>query len=259
MCKYGWSIFFVTIAPSLTKTITIFIYTALGLTIAHGDIAELLALAIWEQTDIGWDKLLLGKLLAFQIQRRQSGMLWHGWTLLLTIWSSLVYGARKPETPQCMERPSRSNIKSHCNRHKIKAIYEHPLQMASHFHSIFDIAFKNHLKINLHTHHNFQCLLRQHKPMKTHIRTMRCIARSQAKEQQLPETPYQAHRRAVQAAVKAICDKLYQKWHPVAKTYSFKRRPRQISSARGQWQLSLAPHQQSFWPEQSPSLRRHPP
>jgi hypothetical protein len=45
-CVSTDGLFFVTIAPSLTKTITIFIYTALGLTIAHGDIAELLALAI---------------------------------------------------------------------------------------------------------------------------------------------------------------------------------------------------------------------
>jgi len=31
-----------------------------GMTIAHGELGELLTIAVAEQTDIGWEKLLLG-------------------------------------------------------------------------------------------------------------------------------------------------------------------------------------------------------
>ena len=59
------------------------------------------------------------------------------------------------------------------------------------------------------TAHTFKLLLRQHHSMETHLRTMHREARNKAKERSQPETPRKGHRRTVQAANKAIREKLY--------------------------------------------------
>mmetsp|Transcript_13495 Transcript_13495/g.19359 ORF Transcript_13495/g.19359 Transcript_13495/m.19359 type:complete len:123 (+) Transcript_13495:1776-2144(+) len=77
-----------------------------------------------------------------------------------------------------------------------------PLQAAEHW-----LALISHrVKV---TKHNFQILLRQHKPMQSHLRTMRKEAREQARDRSLPTTPRKEHNRAVQEAVKAMKAKLY--------------------------------------------------
>ena len=111
-------------------------------------------------------------------------------------------------------------------RDRIRAIDAEPPSLAPRFRSIFEIPLEHRLKMSLQaaeqwislishqakvTNHNFQCLIRQHKSMTTHLRTMQQEARAQAKDRQLLETPRKAHRRAVQAAVKEMRDKLYQK------------------------------------------------
>ena len=249
-----------------------------GLTIAHGDIAELLVdLAIREQADIGWDRLLLGlgsiswKTLQETIDlsnpkapKRNATDWMNSAThslikFSLQCWkarNSAIHGATKQEQHRIALQQAQD---------KIKAIYENPPKMASHFHSIFDIPLEHCLKMSLQAAEHWlslishQVKITQHKPMKTHFRAMRCVARSQAKERQLPETPRKAHRRAVQAAVKAMRDKLYQKRHPVATTSSIKRRSRLISKMSTQQKISLEPYQRCSCPEQSLSLRHHPP
>ena len=82
-------------------------------------------------------------------------------------------------------------------RDQIKAIYAQPPSLAPRFRSIFEVPLEHRLKMSLQaaeqwismiahqvkvTHHNFQCLARQHKSIKTHLWTMRREARSQAKE-----------------------------------------------------------------------------
>lgn len=61
-------------------------------------------------------------------------------------------------------------------------------------------------------HHNFKYILRHHKPMATHLRTMHREARSQAKERTQPQlaTPHKVLSRAAQAAVKEMSDKFMQ-------------------------------------------------
>mmetsp|Transcript_1987 Transcript_1987/g.3068 ORF Transcript_1987/g.3068 Transcript_1987/m.3068 type:complete len:602 (-) Transcript_1987:27-1832(-) len=248
-----------------------------GLTIAHGDVAALLNLAVCEQTAIGWDKLLLGlgsitwKTLQEVIDSsnpktpKRNATAWmntavhHLIKFSLRCWkarNSTIHGETKKEQNQIALQKARDQI---------KAIYENPPQMAPNFRSIFDIPLEHRLKMSLQaaehwislishqvkvTHHNFRCLIRQHKPMKTHLRTMRCEARSQAKERQLPETPRKAHRRAVQAAVKEMRDKLYMKKSRIPMKIPSKRKPRKKPNNSGQRQLFSAP---------SPPLRHHPP
>ena len=109
-------------------------------------------------------------------------------------------------------------------REQINHIYEYHPALAPHYRSIFKIPLAHCLKMPLQaaewwismithqakvTQHNLKILMSQHKPMETHFRTMRREARQQAKDRALPETPRKAHRRAVQAAVKAMRERLY--------------------------------------------------
>ena len=66
------------------------------------------------------------------------------------------------------------------------------------------------------TNHNLECLLRQHKTMRTHFRTMRREARAQAKERALPETPTKQYSREVQRRVREMQVKLYAPKHKEA-------------------------------------------
>ena len=109
------------------------------------------------------------------------------------------------------------------------------------------------------TQHNFQCLLRQHKPMATHLRTMRREARSQAKERAQPITPHKAHSRAVQAAVKAMRQKLYAKRNKTSQNKN-KRGQRNHAShptIQSRPLLVSASTQQSI--SDQPTLRQLPP
>ena len=70
-----------------------------------------------------------------------------------------------------------------------------PLQVAEQWLSMI----AHQVKVTLHNH---GILMKQHKPMHSHLRTMRRATRQQAKDRTLPLTPKKAHSRAVQAAVK---------------------------------------------------------
>ena len=104
------------------------------------------------------------------------------------------------------------------------------------------------------THHNFQCLLREHKPMSTHLRTMRREARAQAKACNQPATPRKAHSRAVQAAVKEMRNKLYSK----RRTKSTKQ-PRNPKSTHRSTLFSTDQNGQQSLTQDRPPLRHHPP
>ena len=199
-----------------------------GLTIAHGEVAELLELAVNEQAIIGWDKLLLGMgsstwiLIQDRIddgnpnrpERTASDWLnsaiHHLLKFSIRCWkthNTMIHGASKLEQHQIALQHARE---------KITAIYNNPPSLAPHFRSIFEIPLDHRLKMPLQaaeqwlslishqvkvTQHNFKVLLRQHKPMQDHLRHMRRETSRQAKERNLPATPRKEHSRAVQAAV----------------------------------------------------------
>lgn len=111
-------------------------------------------------------------------------------------------------------------------REKIKLVYEKPPTLAPQFRSIYEVPLEHRLKMPLQsaeqwlamiahqakvTAHNLRLRLTQHQTMKSHLRTMRRIARTQAKERTQPATPRKAQRRAVQAANIAMREKLYSK------------------------------------------------
>ena len=257
-----------------------------GLTIAHGDLAELLSLAIREQTEIGWEKLLLGlgsttwKTIQNVIDAsnpkppKRSASAWMNASIhqllkfSLRCWkarNSKIHGSTKQEQQQ----KALQNV-----RDQIRDIYAHPPKLATHFRPIFEIPLEHRLKLSLQaaeqwislirhqakvTTHNFHCLVKQHASIKTHFRTMRREARSQAKERQLPETPRKAHRRAVQAAVKEMREKLYKKRRAITVTRSRRMTRNRLPSDGGETGKACGRRSRSSNTEQRPPLRHHPP
>ena len=163
-------------------------------------------------------------------------------------------------------------------RDKITDIYQNPPTLAPHFRSIYEIPLAHRLKMPLQvaeqwismimhqvkvTQHNFKILLRQHKPIKTHFRTMRRDARNQAKERNEPETPRKAHSRAVQAAVKAMREKLYAKRTDTTRKKKSTRKSKSSRPSKAATFQSTAgtSSRQPDAPETStrPPLRHHPP
>ena len=104
------------------------------------------------------------------------------------------------------------------------------------------------------TSHNLRILMSQHKPMESHLRTMRRIARQQAKNRKYPVSP----RSAVQAAVKSMRDKLYA-------SRTSKRRSRQPATNMMRNSLLLVSTQEQRAINQGgntsvrATLRHHPP
>ena len=98
--------------------------------------------------------------------------------------------------------------------------------LAPQFRSIYEVPLEHRLKMPLQsaeqwlamiTHQakvtapNLRILMMQHQTMHSHLRTMRRMARNQAKERKQPETPRKARPRVVQAANIAMREKLYAK------------------------------------------------
>ena len=252
-----------------------------GLPIAHGEVADLLAVAVHEQSLIGWDKLLLGlvartwKTIQEVIDSanpnapKRTATAWintathHLIKFSLRCWkarNSMIHGATRIE----QKRIALQNV-----RDKITAIYENPPALAPQFRSIHEIPLAHRLQMPLQaaeqwismishqvkvTHHNFQCLLREHKPMPTHLRTMRREARAQAKARNQPATPRKAHSRAVQAAVKEMRNKLYSRRRTKSTRQS--RKPR---STLRRTVLSADQNGQQSLTQDRPTLRHHPP
>jgi hypothetical protein len=258
-----------------------------GLTIAHGNVATLLQTAIQEQTAIGWDKLLLGlgsstwKAIQDAIDSanpnapKRNATDWMNSAVYqlikfsLRCWkcrNTMIHGASRQEQRQiALQRV----------RDKITEIYANPPTLAPQFRSIYELPLTHRIKMSLHaaehwvslithqakvSHHNFQCLLRRHKPMKTHLRTMRREARSQAKERAQPTTPRKVHSRAVQAAVQEMRHKLYAKRANKMGTTTIEHRRTRGSQPASQPSTHLALMSSIMSPTIAhPILRLHPP
>ena len=207
-----------------------------GLTIAHGDLAGLLELAVREQQVIGWEKLLLGmgskvwKTIQDLIDSanpkppKRNATAWLNSATHQFLKFSLRCWKERNNMVHGSTRQEQRAIELEQARDRIKAIYANPPTLAPQFRSILEIPLVHRLNMPLQaaehwlslidhqvrvTQHNTKILLRQHHTIQTHLRTMRLAARNQAKDRALPETPRKAHRRAVAAAVKEMREKLY--------------------------------------------------
>ena len=247
-----------------------------GIPITHGTSHQLLHSAISEQTRIGWDKLLVGLGSSAWITLQdyldsnnpkppqRSAIDWFNraaHSLLkfsLRCWkirNNMVHGATQKE---------QKTIALQKARERITNLYANPPTLAPRFRSIFEIPLAHRLKMPLQVAeqwlsmiahqvkvalHNHGILMKQHKPMHSHLRTMRRATRQQAKDRTLPLTPKKAHSRAVQAAVKEMRLRLYAPRDPSShsRTHPKPRRRRQRQSHR------------SFAQPIRPPLRPHPP
>jgi len=204
--------------------------------VVYEETETLLQQAIKEQSDIGWEKLLVG--LASTTWRtlqdfidsnnprapRRSASNWMNTVSHQFLKFSLQCWKQRNSTVHGSTRQEQKQIALQRVRERITHIYENPPSLAPNFRSIFAIPSAHQLKMPLQaaeqwvsmithqakvTSHNLRILMTQHKPMASHFRTMRKEARQQAKDRRLPSTPKKAHSRAVQAAVKSMRAKLY--------------------------------------------------
>ena len=156
-------------------------------------------------------------------------------------------------------------------REQIITLYRNPPDLAPRYRSIFEVPLEHRLKMPLQvaerwlhqifhqarvTQHNARLLLRQHQSIPSHFRTMRCVARQQAKDRHLPVTPKKAHRRAVQAANKEMREKLYAKQYQPTSNSGVKKRNSTKPSKRTHNSDSRDKTRQIIT---CPPLRRHPP
>ena len=205
---------------------------------ASGELAGLLQLAVDEQAQLGWEKLLMGlgtsawKTLQDFIDTnnptppQRTATVWMNVAMhqflkfSLRCWKQrnlMVHGSTRQEQRQI----ALQNV-----REQIKSVYAQPPVLAPGFQPVHAVPLEHRLKMPLQsaeqwlamiahqvkvTAHNFQLLLNQHQTIPSHLRTMRREARNQAKERTQPATPRKAHRRAVQAANIAMREKLYSK------------------------------------------------
>ena len=255
-----------------------------GLIIARGELAELLQLAIQEQEEIGWDKLLLGmgSIVWKTIQEivdagnpnppKRSATAWMNASVHQFLKYSLRCWKTRNRAIHGESYQEKQKLALQSVRESITELYNNPPQLAPQFRSIFEVPLGHRLRLSLQaaeqwlsliahqvkvTNHNFTVLLRQHKPMKTHLRTMRREARSQAKDRRLPETPRKAHSRAVQAAVREMRLKLYTKRHVSQQTRQHRRSKQFSLHQPTQSMRSL--EQVSNRPRGHQPLRHHPP
>ena len=260
-----------------------------GLPIAHGELDELLRIAVVKQTAIGWEKLLLGlgsntwKAIQAKIDAahprppQRSATAWMSTAIHTLIkFSSRCWKARNTMIHGKTGAEQRK-IALQQLWGKISALYQHPPSLAPQFPSIFEVPLEHRLKMSLQTaeqwlsliahqikvtNHNFRCLLRQHKPMKAHLLTMRLEARNQAKERNLPETPRKKHSRDVHRHVREMKEKLYAAKRPAARGPNSKHKRRRHSVTNGAHRrreqcITKSSKKQSL--TECPQLRFHPP
>ena len=252
----------------------------------HGELAALLTLAIQEQTTIGWDKLLVGmgaqswKTLQGYIdannprppQRTASAWMNSAMSSFLkfsiSCWkqrNKLVHGATKQEQHRFALQKARD---------KVKQLYDNPPALAHQFSAIQAVPLAHRLKLSLQstehwlstiahqvkvTAHNIQMLLRQHRSITSHFRTMRRIARNQAKERALPETPRKDRWRAVQARTAALCADSYKARSKKTSSTSMKHKLRGTRKAIAKRGKPGVGNTLSPYMKVRPSLRHHPP
>jgi hypothetical protein len=248
-----------------------------GLPIAHGEVAVLLQQAVEEQSAIGWEKLLLGigstkwKMIQEVIDNghpkppQRSATAWMNAAMHQLLKFSLRCWKYRNECVHGSTRQEQKQIALTKVREQIKSIYADPPPLAPRFQSIYAIPLDHRLKMTLQTaeqwvsliahqarvtQHNFKILLSQHKPMHTHLRTMRKEARNQMKERRLPETPRKARSRAIQLANAKMREKLYCKPAKITKHKTRKKLPCKRHSKRHTGSTSDMP---------GPPMRRHPP
>lgn len=201
----------------------------------YGETEALLQQAVHEQEAIGWEKLLVGlasttwwTLQAFIDSAnprapKRSASDWMNTITHQFLKFSLRCWKQRNNSVHGATRQEQEIIALQHVRERITELYENPPQLASHYQSIYAIPLAHRLKMPLQaaeqwvsmithqakvTSHNLQILLSQHKPMESHLRTMRRVARQQAKDRRLPMSPRKAHSRAVQAAVKSMRERL---------------------------------------------------
>ena len=260
-----------------------------GMTIAHGELGELLSVAVAEQTAIGWEKLLLGlgstkwKLIQATIDAshprppQRSASAWMNTAIHTLIKFSLRCWKKRNAMIHGCTGAEQRQIALQQVRDKIKAIYQDPPKLAPQFSSVYEIPLEHRLKMSLQTaeqwlsliahqmkvtQHNFQCLLRRHKSMHAHLRTMRREARSQAKERELPATPTKQRSREIQKQVREMKEKLYA-MKPKTKRGPHSHRKKQRISAEQSVSRGCKQHSLQLTTRTNltarPQLRLHPP
>mmetsp|Transcript_21231 Transcript_21231/g.30368 ORF Transcript_21231/g.30368 Transcript_21231/m.30368 type:complete len:442 (-) Transcript_21231:62-1387(-) len=255
-----------------------------GLQLVHGDLEALVQLAIDEQTQIGWDKLLLGfgtitwKTIQEFIDEhnpkkpQRTGAVWLNTAIHQMLKFSLRCWKQRNATVHGATRQEQKQKALQAARDKIRALYADPPSLAPHFCSLFAVPLEHRLKMSLQaaehwlstiahqvkvTQHNWSVLLSQHHSIKSHLRTMRREARHQAKERMKPTTHSNARSRAIQAEVKAMRDKIYSK-------KAITKKPRPLPSRvrnPGHRRYSKSPllQGQQLLHFGGPTLRHHPP
>ena len=175
----------------------------------HDDLSKLLQQATHEQSTIGWEKLLLGmgttlwKTLQDTIDSRnpappkRSAADWmnsaaHQFVKFsLRCWkmrNNMVHGRTRQEQHQKALEQARAQITQ---------MYQNPLDLAPHYRTLVDVPLEHRLHMPLQaakhwlslikhrikvTHHNIVVLTQLHRPISSHFRTTRCIARQQMKD-----------------------------------------------------------------------------
>ena len=204
--------------------------------ITHGEVSAILQKAIQEQTTIGWNKLLVGlwsvnwKLLQDLIdcnnpnKPKRAASNWMNTAMHQFLKFSMRCWKTRNQAVHGITRQEQLQTTLQHARDRITAIYNDPPELAPRYRASLAVPLEHRLQMSLTaaehwlslidhqarvTSHNRKLLISQHKPLHSHLRTMRKEARNQAKERHLPATPRKAHRRAVQAAVKEMRDKLY--------------------------------------------------
>jgi hypothetical protein len=220
------------------------------------DISFMLRCAIHDQTEIGWDKLMLGFSSSLW-KSLQSGIdsynpkapqrtaidwlnvsVYHLQKFSLRCWkarNAAVHGTTKQE----QQRIALDNTRA-----RITALYAAPPPLDPQFRPISDVPLTHRLRLPLQaaehwlsliqhqikvTTHNLKVLLKQHISIPTHVSNMQNAARRQRYERRQPETPRKAHRRAVQAANKLMRERLYA---PKANRNQQRRHPSRSKSSR---------------------------
>ena len=249
----------------------------------HGDVAAILQLAVQEQSSIGWDKLLVGmgsaawKTLQEIIDAanprppKRSAADWMNASVRQLIKFSIRCWKFRNITIHGSTRQEQSQSALQKVREQILTLYRNPPDLAPRYRSIFEVPLEHRLKMPLQvaerwlhqishqarvTQHNTRLLLRQHQSMQSHLRTMRRVARQQAKDRNLPATPRKAHRRAVQAANKTMREKLYAKQSQPTSTSDVRQRTSTRSSRRKPNRDRRGTTRQV---PTCPPFRRHPP
>lgn len=206
---------------------------------AYGEVADLLNTAIYEQSQIGWEKLLLGigSMAWLRLQQRidhvnpkppqRSAESWINSAMHQCLKFSLRCWKQRNAHVHGVTRQEKQQKALMAAREKIKQVNASPPTLDPQFRPISEMPLAHHLRLPLQAAeqwllliehqvkvmaHNLKILLRQHIQLERHFGSMAITAQQQATiRQQSPskDTPRQARHRAVQDTVRAMRAKLY--------------------------------------------------